>query len=93
MKLKAAAFKNEYGSTILFEIGDFSTPEYFASKGYIQLTEVVEVELPDLTQDKIISNEIRAIEQTIAEERENFMARVELLNSRKQELLALTMQE
>jgi|WetSurMetagenome_2_1015567.scaffolds.fasta_scaffold00310_9 hypothetical protein len=79
MKTQVAAFKQDY-SICLFD---------FTPAGWVQLTEFVDVDLPDKPTSETLSKEIDLIDKAIAIEDGKHFAERKRLETRKQELLAI----
>lgn len=71
----------KYGTEI---VGDFDELE-----GYVRFTEFENVLLRLIPKEKQIKNELAMIDSKIEELKESLMDQVGILNTRKQELLAL----
>ena len=73
--------------TITILNGDRDVP--FWSDKYAQLSEVVEVDFKDLSDEVIVKNQVDIIDKQITKIMADSEASITALNGRKQELLAL----
>lgn len=89
MKQTIAAYKSlKYGNTLILakfspdDSGD-SDPEY------LRLTDWLEVDLPELSRDVTVANEIAALDKVRASIVDEFSGKLASIDRRKSELLAL----
>jgi len=87
MKLKLAIFKSPFGyDTAINE--DRSKQEVYSD--HTQLTEFVDVYFPELTKDVIIAQQVKIVDGLIEKAKQEAIEKMNELQQRKQELLALT---
>jgi len=87
MKIKNALFETSYGGIIClqyFEHGNYQK--------YVQMTEWTSVDYKELSKETVVNNQINVIDRLIEEEKTRAIAKMDELNAKKQELLALTHQ-
>ena len=57
---------------------------------YVQLSEVIEVDFPELSNEAVINNQVAALDKQMTKVRADSEAAITALEGRKQELLAIT---
>lgn len=90
MKMLCAVFKNtKYNTTFIAECDE--TGECFADKsqGYSRLSHTIEVDFPDLPKETIIAKQLAALDRMKGEVMETFAAKLEEIEHKRAELLAL----
>ena len=90
MKMLCAVFKNaKYNTTFIAECDE--TGECFADRNpeYVRLSETIEVEFPELPKETIIAKQLAALDRMKGEVMEAFAARLEEIEHKRAELLAL----
>lgn len=90
MKMLCAVFKNErYNTTFIAECDE--SLECFAdtSQEYIRLSATIEVEFPELPKETIIAKQLAALDRMKDEVMEAFAAKLEAIEHKRAELLAL----
>ena len=90
MKMLCAVFKHtEYGTNVILECDE--TNECFADRhlGYLRLSETVEVEFPELPKETIVAKQLAALDRMKDEVMETFAAKLEAIEHKRAELLAL----
>lgn len=60
---------------------------------YVRVSDVVEVELPPLSDDAVVAGAIKALDETRAEISREFARKLDEIDRQKADLLALTHQE
>jgi len=63
---------------------------FFENQGYVQITEFVEIDFPDLAKDAIVNNQIVVLDKEINRVMAETEVKVNKLKARKQELLAIS---
>lgn len=87
---KAALFKNVAYDFLLVSGESFET---YSGSDHIRISEYVEVEFPMLPPEESVLAEIAALDDRIAETKNEFARKIDELEDRKAKLLALTHQE
>ena len=92
MKKKIAVYAGEFCDHI-FELGEHKTVEEMDSlrlkTGNVRVTEYIDVDFPDLSQETVVSAQITAIDAVIAEKTASMIIEINKLKERKSELLAI----
>ena len=83
MKIKLALFDADYGYCT-------REPKQEKYSSYPRVSEYVEIDFPMLEETDIVGKKIAAIEKKIAEIKNTAMRQVSELQTKKQELMALT---
>lgn len=86
MKKVIALHESEYGSESILVISGSSWSDY----GLIQTSKSIEVDFESLPSEEIVLNKLKMLDKLIIETREEAMQTLNSLESKKQELLALT---
>ena len=90
MNKRIGLLKSPYGNISAIIRDEDESLEYWYNEGYVEISEFIEVDFPELEQHQIVKNEIAVIDKKIT----SIMAESELsinkLKDRKQELLALS---
>ncbi len=91
MKVKMAVYASvgNIKSTMVFEVSSYTESD---NKKYIRISEIVEVDFPDLPKEEVNNKEVAIIENAIKNEMAKSESRLNKLKQRKQELLAITEQ-
>jgi len=89
MKQTTALFQTPYGNIDVLKPLNAESDIY---KDYVRLTEWIETDYPEIPKETIISNQIIVIDSLIEKEKERAINAMAELNTKKQELLALTHQ-
>lgn len=91
MKKKIVLMKNvacNYDTVIMTnDEGDLS---YYENDGHVRLSEIIEVDFPELDDETVINNQVAVIEKQITRVRADAEAAVTALDGRKNELLAIS---
>jgi len=102
MKINMYVYKSEYGiifgRSTNYEPGqehevDKSNLESKYSCGDIRITQIIEVEFPEICQDEITNKQVQALDAIISKKEGEHFAEIQALKQRKQELLAITFQD
>jgi len=86
--MKIAIYQSKY-SQILSEADDWTE----AHNDYIRISEIVEVEIPMLSDSEQVEAKVKFIDDQIQDVRAELTARIEELTEQRQRLLAITYQE
>lgn len=96
MKMKIYAYESEYGSIYPWKADDDKSvneiDEQLKKYRQIRLSEFIEVDFPELSQDVVIENQINAIDSIITKKEGEHFAAIQELKQKRQELLAITYQ-
>ena len=87
MKRTIAIFENDYG--FLTELTRCHAESDMFST-YVQITEFVEVDFPELSTETIVAKKVAAIDSLIEDAQQKAILRIQELNHTKQELLAIS---
>ena len=91
MKKKIVLMKNvAHGFDHVIEVPEDGDLSYYENTDYARLSDVIEVDFPELSSKDVISNQVVIIDRQITKVRADAEAAVTALDGRKQELLALT---
>jgi hypothetical protein len=90
MKVFCKMFKTSYGCDAIFNDETREKAETREISGWTPVSEVFEVDVPMLSNDEQIRNEVAIIDLLLKIEDEKYFAAIEGLKQRKAELLALT---
>jgi len=95
MKMKLYAYQNEFGGIYSWTAAGMSEQEidtYLQSKGQLRLSQIIEVDFPELPQDVVIDSQIQAIDNIITQKEGEHFSAIQALKQKRQELLAITHQ-
>lgn len=87
MKRTIAVFENEY-SMYTELCKHHAESDVFSA--YVQITEFVEVDFPELNRETIVAKKVAAIDSLIEDAQQKAILRIQELNHTKQELLAIS---
>jgi hypothetical protein len=87
MKIKIALFQYAFETGNPSEVKTEDEAKYTSA---VCVSEWIEVDFPMLSQEVQVPLKVAALDKEIAEETENFAAKIHRLNSCKNELLAIT---
>jgi len=91
MKKKIILMKNvPIGFDTIIEVPENGDLSYYESTEYARLSDIIEVDFPELSNKDVIKNQVTIIDKQITKVRADAEAAVTALDGRKQELLALT---
>jgi hypothetical protein len=90
MKVFCKMFKTAYGSRTITHDDSREEAEDREISDWTVVSEVFEVEVPMLSKDEQIRNEVATIDVLLKKENEKYFEAIEGLRQRKAELLALT---
>ena len=85
--------KTSYGYITEADYDSFSKPGTEIWNGYSQYSHPIKVEFEELDDDTKLTKELKALDQIINSVRNEATKRLEELNTKRQELLALTYSE
>jgi len=87
--------RSRHGSIMPHKLADYedSLAEYYVNEGYVQLTNAVDVDFQELSDDVIIASQIQAIDKIIEKKEGEHYAEMQQLKQRKQELMAITFKD
>lgn len=68
------------------------TEDFETIKGYIRLTEYVDVDFPPLRDDAVVEKHLKALDDAEADVRTRFQQALNEINNQRQELRAITYQ-
>ena len=80
------SMKHDYESITETE-GDLS---YYLENDYVQLSEIVEIDFPELNNDSVIKTQVAVLDKQITKVMADSEVQINKLKARKQELLAIT---
>ena len=92
MKKTVMVFKNvRHNYETIVDVGSDSSllDSYTEDDNYVALSEAVEIDFPELSNDEVVKSEIAIIDRQITKVRADSEAAVTALVGRKQELMAL----
>ena len=89
MKIYLAKPAGQFSSPMVVVDRDNESREWWAKKGYVQLSDVIDVEFPMLTRDQVAASEIAALDGKRAEVVEEFTKKLHAIDERKSQLLAI----
>ena len=90
MKKKVVLMKNmkhNFESITETYDGDLS---YYLDNEYVQLSEIIEIDFPELSDEVVIKNQVSALDNQITKVMADSEVQITELKARKQELLAIT---
>ena len=90
MKQRIVLMKSQYDSIVSKTCDEDDDLEYWENSGYTVITEPVEVDFPDLSNEVIVNNEIAVIDMKIKSVMAESESTINKLKEKRQELLALT---
>ncbi|MDA3854227.1 MAG: hypothetical protein PF444_08310 [Bacteroidales bacterium] len=92
MKKKAALMKNVKYNFLTVKIieSDTDINYWTGDDEFVFISEVIEIDFPELDNQTVINNHVAVIEKQITKVRADSEASITALNKRKQELLAIT---
>ncbi len=89
--MKLVLLKNvKYGTETMYEVTNDFPIKWYTEDGYIQLSEVVEVEFPMLPPEAAATAEVAILDKQVTNVRADAEASITALEGRKQELLAIS---
>lgn len=89
MKKKIAVFLSDMNYETVHDVDSDDDLRYWTDEGHVQLTEVVEIDFPDLKKEDIVKNQVITIDNKIQDTLAKCEIAVNQLKERKQELLAI----
>ena len=95
MKIKAYACQTKYGTTCArstYDRTEEQIDEYLSVDGHVRISEIIEVDFPELPPDVVIDSQIQAIDNIITQKEGEHFAAIKALKQKRQELLAITHQ-
>lgn len=97
MKRKLYLYNSKYGTAFPGVVWDDSYTEEkidtkLSEQGDFRVSEIIEVDFPELPQDVVIDSQIQAIDNIITQKEGEHFAAIQALKQKRQELLAITHQ-
>jgi len=91
MKMKLCIVRSvSVGYDTVVEITEFLTHEYYIKGSRIPLTEVIEIDFPELPADKVTKGQVEIIDKQMTKVRADAEASITALEGKKQELLSIS---
>lgn len=87
--MKIALYKSQYGYSSPIAIDDDDSCWADDDGGYVRVSEVVEVEFPELDRKTVLDKQLAVIDKQIQSVRAECEVKIGRLDRQKQELLAL----
>ena len=85
MKKQVAIFRSQYGNMFAFEVRDFEN-----DPDYTRVSEIVEIDFEMLSDDVLISSQVKSIDKMIDKVASESLRKIEELKMKRAELMALT---
>jgi len=94
MKMKVCIVKSvAHNYETVVEVTDFLSIDYYLEDGRISMTEVVEIDLPEIPAAELVDKQVVVIDKQMTKVRADAEASITALEGRKQELLAISHSE